>query len=838
MKKLSTKILGLCAGLALIIGAGVSIANNKQDALRAQAFEAGCYQLDGTITGGTATYDSASSITQHGITWSAEANTSVSPWRIGGRGISAVDRKIESTSPVSSSDITKVTFETYTLSALTIHSISLYVGTSQGASDVSSITKTSSTYQQLTLTFERPSGDDWSNKYFSIVVNCTNTSTGGDRYVEMTALTFYRETSAIENVAVEAGPLTGLYKKTAYIECSAREDNTKSTDVTWTLSEDTTYVADQIQVNGASIDQNGKVTFEDNITVYAFATSNRTPTVRRYVACVATGLVPYPEFIRVDKEARLYEGAQVVIGTYVTSNSSTSLLTMKNAAASYSSRRGFVVTRYDKTSTIAEVDTTQTQVFTLVKGMSTGWSFTYVDNNKTYYLTASGSGTSENLTVSTSKIQGYIDFNISIDNGVATIVGNNSFTYNQYIEYFSNSFGGRQYRSLDMAIYIAGNTLPADEALTSISNVIGSDSMVDRKQTITASYAPVIANEDINVSVSGTGSVTVQDVIMNYGVLKVSVLATASGPVTITLTGAYTTTAMANVSITIDAAAPTHFKVQSDSQLFNGQKIVLGYINSNTNTANVAKNGTAITNNGISADEAEYTDSGDSLYVDDLKNHEFTIWYMTIGSYTGWVLYGNDYFLSNQSTSFNKVNQLSDKCMFTISISNGAATLRLTSNTGRVANYDIGKRQFVTSNAVANSYSIYANALTETDAKVAEGYENMFLKMDAYPTSTTAKNICNNNNYYEDAKDFYNNVLTDGQKAALSADGLARLQAWAIANGDVLETNPGTIVAGSNASQFAIIRNNSAMIIVLVASITAISVLGIYFILRKKKKNY
>lgn len=838
MKKLSTKILGLCAGLALIIGAGVSIANNKQGALIAQAFEAGCYQLDGTITGGTAAYDSASSITQHGITWSAEANTSVSPWRIGGRGISAVDRKIESTSPVSSSDITKVTFETYTLSALTIHSISLYVGTSQGASDVSSITKTSSTYQQLTLTFERPSGDDWSNKYFSIVVNCTNTSTGGDRYVEMTALTFYHETSGISNVSVEAGPLTGLYKKTAYIECIAREDNTKSTDVVWTLSEDTTYVANQIQVQGATIDQNGKVTFDDNVTVYAFATSNRTPTVRGYVACVATGLIPYPEFIRVDKEARLYEGAQVVIGTYVASSaSSDNMVTIKNAAASTSSQRGSVSTRYDRITTIAEVDTTLTQVFTLVKGVNAGWSFTYVDSNKTYYLSANGSGTSNSLTVTTSKNATYTDFNISIENGAATIVGNNPYTYNQYIQYASNAFMGKQYKTVDMAIYIAGNTLPADEALTSISNVQASNSMVDRRQAITASYAPITANEDINVSVSGTGSVTVQDVIMNYGVLKVSVLATASGPVTITLTGAYTTTAVANVSITIDAAAPTHFKVQSDSQLFNGQKIVLGYINSNTNTANVAKNGTAITTNGISAEEAEYTDSGDSLYVDDLKNHEFTIWYMTIGSYTGWVLYGNDYFLSNQSTSFNKVNQLSDKCLFTISISNGAATLRLTSNTGRVANYDIGKRQFVTSNAVANSYSVFANTLTETDAKVAEGYESMFLKFDKYPASTTSSNICSKNNYYQDAKAFYNNELTNAQKAALSSDGLARLQAWARANGDVLETNPGTIVSASNSSQYAIIRNNSAMVSVLIASITAISVLGVYFLIRKRKEQ-
>ena len=43
------------------------------------------YTLDGTITGGSNGYATESEITQDNVTWMVTGNTTMSPWRIGGK---------------------------------------------------------------------------------------------------------------------------------------------------------------------------------------------------------------------------------------------------------------------------------------------------------------------------------------------------------------------------------------------------------------------------------------------------------------------------------------------------------------------------------------------------------------------------------------------------------------------------------------------------------------------------------------------------------------------------------------------------------------------------------
>ena len=65
------------------------------------------YTLDGTQTGGSNGYATESEITQGTITWMVMGNTTMNPWRMGGKSLTNVDRPLYSTSTIDK-DITKV----------------------------------------------------------------------------------------------------------------------------------------------------------------------------------------------------------------------------------------------------------------------------------------------------------------------------------------------------------------------------------------------------------------------------------------------------------------------------------------------------------------------------------------------------------------------------------------------------------------------------------------------------------------------------------------------------------------------------------------------------------
>lgn len=69
--------------------------------------------------------------------------------------------------------------------------------------------------------------------------------------------------------------LTGTYKGSSYYECQASVTGTGSysSAVTWSITSSNTYGDGTSIANKASIDTNGKITFLDNCTVYAWATA-------------------------------------------------------------------------------------------------------------------------------------------------------------------------------------------------------------------------------------------------------------------------------------------------------------------------------------------------------------------------------------------------------------------------------------------------------------------------------------------------------------------------------------------------------------------------------------
>lgn len=151
----------------------------------------GVYTLAPSV-GSNTSYAGSGDVTIDSVSWSVNGNISMIPWRIGGKSITNTDRTVTSTVAVSSENISSVVLTVGNADSITVNSLTLLVGTSQGASDVSSVTATFAANSDIT--FERPNGKDWSNCYFTFVFNVT-VSSSSNSYVQFTKAVFYADNS-------------------------------------------------------------------------------------------------------------------------------------------------------------------------------------------------------------------------------------------------------------------------------------------------------------------------------------------------------------------------------------------------------------------------------------------------------------------------------------------------------------------------------------------------------------------------------------------------------------------------------------------------------------------
>lgn len=148
------------------------------------------YTLDGTQTGGSNGYATESEITQDNVTWMVTGNTTMNPWRIGGKNLKNVDRPAYSTSAFSD-DITKVVVTNGTATA-TVNAMTLIVSSNSNFSEPTS-TISGSWAASSTTTFTKPDGADWSNKYFKLLYNVT--AGNSNQYAQLVKIELYKEVS-------------------------------------------------------------------------------------------------------------------------------------------------------------------------------------------------------------------------------------------------------------------------------------------------------------------------------------------------------------------------------------------------------------------------------------------------------------------------------------------------------------------------------------------------------------------------------------------------------------------------------------------------------------------
>lgn len=203
MNKLFTRISVLALGSTMAFGA-FALAN-KGEIIKARAATYLAYSLDGTeiATGDPVStyngYANPSPVLQNEVNWTVEANTTLNPWRVGGKSLNAVDRVIASQDAVTTQNVSKVIFKTGTLSNanLVVNSISMVVSTAANGGGTVISDLSTSFAASSNIEFTRPDAVDWSNRFFTFKANLTNSKTT-NYYFQFKGIDFQYDVSVLE----------------------------------------------------------------------------------------------------------------------------------------------------------------------------------------------------------------------------------------------------------------------------------------------------------------------------------------------------------------------------------------------------------------------------------------------------------------------------------------------------------------------------------------------------------------------------------------------------------------------------------------------------------------
>lgn len=179
------------------------------------------YTLDGTTTGGSNGYATESDIIQNSMKWKVMGNTTESPWRIGGKSLSNVDRPIYSTTSMSST-VSNLKIEVGAASNITVNSLKLIVsGNANFSNPIDEITKTFAA--NSTIEFIPTSSSSWPvNSYYKIIFNVSvNGST--NRFVEFKNVKFYGNSGSFVTTPVISG--TTPFDETTEVSIACSSEN-------------------------------------------------------------------------------------------------------------------------------------------------------------------------------------------------------------------------------------------------------------------------------------------------------------------------------------------------------------------------------------------------------------------------------------------------------------------------------------------------------------------------------------------------------------------------------------------------------------------------------------
>ncbi len=157
------------------------------------------YILEPTATSGTGdggsnntNYGIGTDIEISGITWNVMANSTMVPWRIGGKQITSVDRAIYSKTAIADKVTSIVITHGESSGSITVNSMTLTVHDSaadaaSGSNAVSTLKGTYEASKSVTFT----ANADWTGKYYRIVYNVT-VNNKNNKYITFSKAEFYK----------------------------------------------------------------------------------------------------------------------------------------------------------------------------------------------------------------------------------------------------------------------------------------------------------------------------------------------------------------------------------------------------------------------------------------------------------------------------------------------------------------------------------------------------------------------------------------------------------------------------------------------------------------------
>lgn len=200
MKKKSVLLLGLAA-LAMSIGAvgaftGANSINENAVAVKA-ADEAPTYSLN-PAKGTNNSYAASCNIAIDGVTWNLTGNSQMLPWRIGGKDISNVTRRLYSTTPLNA-NIDKVEISIGKV-GITVNSakFAVYSSESDAKNGVNAISEISLAVKASSvLSVGHPVGDElWNNVFYSFDFDVT--SGKSNTFVEFVGADFFEKVNTTD----------------------------------------------------------------------------------------------------------------------------------------------------------------------------------------------------------------------------------------------------------------------------------------------------------------------------------------------------------------------------------------------------------------------------------------------------------------------------------------------------------------------------------------------------------------------------------------------------------------------------------------------------------------
>ena len=153
------------------------------------------YTLDatGSLQGKNNSYAGNCDIESGGITWNVTGNTTLNPWRIGGKSLSKVDRTVYTKTPMTKA-VSKVALTVGTASSITVNSLKLTVASDADFTNV--LDEVTATFAaNSTIDFTPSTGSAWeSGAYYKFTFN-VSVSGSSNRYVQFSKVEIFEGTA-------------------------------------------------------------------------------------------------------------------------------------------------------------------------------------------------------------------------------------------------------------------------------------------------------------------------------------------------------------------------------------------------------------------------------------------------------------------------------------------------------------------------------------------------------------------------------------------------------------------------------------------------------------------